>query len=110
MGKTNKFQESEIVAFKKMLDDSQRADPERLRFLEAEVAALREQLKDAFLKGSTSPPPTSRARKHAQSTPPRIPRPSADDQRNTIAEKVAAIEAAPLKQCSEADRTALRKK
>jgi len=108
--KTNKFQDAEITAFKKMLDDSQRADPERLRFLETEVAALREQLKDAFMKGSTSPPPASRAKKHAQSTPPRMPRPSAEEHRNTIAEKVAAMEAGPLKLCAEADRPALRKK
>jgi len=108
--KTKKFQEEEIAAFKKLLQENKRADPSRLRFLEQEVAALREQLRETW----ESPP--KRAKRSNPKSPPytaQHPTPVGKDacwSGNGMAVGIAQFEAAPLLQCPPQDRHLLRKR
>lgn len=108
--KTKKFQEEEITAFKKLLQENKRSDPSRLRFLEQEVAALREQLRETW----ESPP--KRAKRSNPKSPPcraRPPTPPGNDtgwSGNAVAIGIAQSEAAPLLQCPPQERHLLRKR
>jgi len=108
--KTAKFQEEEIAAFKKLLQENKRADPSRLRFLEQEVAALREQLRETW----ESPP--KRAKRSSPKSPPftaQPPRPPGKDMESSgagVEIGIARFEAAPLLQCPPQERHNLRKR
>lgn len=106
--KTKKFQEEEIAAFKKLLQDNKRADPSRLRFLEQEVTALREQLRETW----ESPPKRAKRSKSPPCTA-RTPTPLGKDtgwSGNSAAIGIAQSEAAPLLQCPPQERHLLRKR
>jgi len=108
--KTKKFQEEEIVAFKRLLQENKRAEPSRLRFLEQEVATLREQLRETW----ESPP--KRAKRSNPKSPPCTAQPPTPRGNGTawsgngVAIGIAQSEAAPLLQCPPQDRHLLRKR
>merc|ERR1711920_745388 len=106
--KTKQFQEREIAAFKRLLEEKDRADPDRLRYLESELVSLRERMRELYTR--RSPPPKTEQRKAAV-TPPRMARPSAEGgQSCDMALKIAELEAGPLLQCPAEERTSLQKK
>eukprot|EP00930_Biecheleria_cincta_P062917 TRINITY_DN4836_c0_g1_i1.p1 TRINITY_DN4836_c0_g1~~TRINITY_DN4836_c0_g1_i1.p1 ORF type:complete len:353 (-),score=101.72 TRINITY_DN4836_c0_g1_i1:184-1209(-) len=99
--KTLSFMKEEVAMTKKLLADSERADPKTLRYLEEEIASLRSRLKEVWhgnVSGYQPPPrpPLQQQLSHA--------RPS------NMAKAIAEFEAAALSKSSEADRAAIKKK
>ncbi|CAE8617580.1 unnamed protein product, partial [Polarella glacialis] len=91
--KTNDFLNKEIALLKKSLAECARAEQtEHVRFLEKEVAALRQQMKEGFKKKKGG----------VDVIPPAL--------EGNMARAIAELEAGPLLHCPAKDRPALKKK
>lgn len=101
-----RLQVEENAALQQQLNDSERADVERMRFLEAELVALRQRLKES---ADGVAPRAAKVRR--QKVSPGLPARSALGQEGSaaLARHMALLEAGPLGRCPQQERPALRK-
>lgn len=94
--KTMKFMKEEVAITKKLLADSERADPQTLRHLEEEIASLRRRLREVWSGGGGG---SGSVQQQAEAARP-----------SNMAKAIAQFEAGALSKSSEADRAGIKKK